>query len=290
MDDARLSVFLSSRTQELHDERVFLNQVLEHKGMQVFVFESDAGARPEAPKIAYLNEVASADIYVALFWNDFSEPVLEEFECARSLGKPCFIYVKTFAVKRDGQLIQVLNDISDGRSGLTVAEFSDVLQLGKLVSRDLQNWLIRDWRAKCDMPGAIRHRLIRDADDMLNDDIEIVRLENWPPTFPTFHLRFRIKGVLGLDPSDEPVFGDDHRLRMELHKDYPMSLPFTRFTTPLFHPNVFEEGGVCMGWFELPYKLSDVCVHIAKMIDYQIYYRGGASFSCEPARLRLGAG
>jgi len=71
---------------ELHNERILLKQVLEEKGLRVFAFEADAGARPETAQAACLDEVANADVYLGLFWNDFSEAVLEEFDCARSLG------------------------------------------------------------------------------------------------------------------------------------------------------------------------------------------------------------
>lgn len=50
-----------------------------------------------------------------------------------------------------------------------------------------------------------------------------------------------------------------------------MSMPFVQFYTPIFHPNIWNGGKVCLGWFEIPYQLSDVCIHLAKMIDYQTY-------------------
>jgi len=39
----------------------------------------------------------------------------------------------------------------------------------------------------------------------------------------------------------------------------------------MFHPNIWNGGKVCLGWFGIPYQLSDICIHLAKMIDYQIY-------------------
>ena len=45
MSNSQLGVFISSRMRELHNERVLVKSVLEDKGLRVFAFESDAGAR-----------------------------------------------------------------------------------------------------------------------------------------------------------------------------------------------------------------------------------------------------
>jgi hypothetical protein len=238
MDDLRLTVFLSSRMRELHNERMLLKQMLQERGMQVFAFEVDAGARPESPQVAYLSEVRNADVYVGLFWNEFSEAVFEEFECAQSLGKPCFIYTKSFSVRRDKQLREKLQAILNGRSGLTAGEFSDVVQLSKIVGRDLQNWLIRDWRSKCEMSDVLRRRMQLDADALLDmmdksETIGIDRIVGWPPVF---HLRYHTKGIVRVSPHGQPFFSHDHRVCMEVHNHYPSDLPFLKVLTPLFHP------------------------------------------------------
>lgn len=99
--------------------------------------------------------------------------------------------------------------------------------------------------------------------------IQIIETEGDPPT--RFIFEFRLKGITGLDGNGKPIFAEKHTVEMIVHDDYPMSMPFVQFYTPIFHPNVWNGGKVCLGWFEIPYQLSDVCVHLAKMIDYQIY-------------------
>lgn len=118
------------------------------------------------------------------------------------------------------------------------------------------------------------HRLEADAAQLMSFTqqtpyIRIIETEGDPPT--KYVLEFQLKGVTGKDGNDKPRFAEKHIVEMIVHYDYPMSMPFIQFYTPIFHPNIFSGGKVCLGWFEIPYQLSDVCVHIAEMIDYQVY-------------------
>jgi hypothetical protein len=98
------------------------------------------------------------------------------------------------------------------------------------------------------------------------DQIKLLQVDGW---LPTFHLLFQMPGIIGVDSDEEPIMGNAHEVELRIHSDYPMALPRMIFRTPLFHPNVFESGDVCMGWFRLPYFLPDVCIRLAEMIDYQ---------------------
>lgn len=100
-------------------------------------------------------------------------------------------------------------------------------------------------------------------------NIQIIEKVGNPPTKYIFE--FQLKGITGLDGNGKAIFAEKHTVEMVLHDDYPMSMPFMRFHTPIFHPNVWSGGNICLGWFEIPYQISDVCAHVAKMIDYQIY-------------------
>ena len=117
-------------------------------------------------------------------------------------------------------------------------------------------------------------RLDADAKQLLcflqqTSTIELLQAEGDPPT--KYLLKYCIDGIVGINEDGSPRIGNEHIVEMVIHNDYPMSLPFIRFNTPMFHPNIYASGNVCMGWFRVPYDLSDVCAHIAKMIDYQIY-------------------
>jgi hypothetical protein len=271
------TAFVSSATTELRDERFIVKQMLSARGMNAFVFELDAGARPETPQRAYLNEIAAADVYLGIFWNQYSAPTVEEFEHAVTLGLPRFIYVKDYDVHRGPELSCFLERIADGRSGLTLRHFSDVIELSKFVQEDLANWLVHDWREKSQKlarPHVIMLRLSHDAATLVNltqkwPAINILSTTGTPPHH--YLIEFNLRGITGLDPSGEIIEVRRHVVEFDIHQDYPMSLPFTRFQQPIFHPNVFENGTICMGWFGIPYTLADVVVHVARMIDFQIY-------------------
>lgn len=125
-----------------------------------------------------------------------------------------------------------------------------------------------------EMPSPLMRRLEADSVQMRSlvqqtSAIQIIQAEGKPPT--KYLLKYVIDGIVGINEDGSPRMGKEHLVEMEIHTDYPMSLPFIRFNTPIFHPNIFASGNVCVGWFRIPYGLPDVCVHIAKMIDYQIY-------------------
>lgn len=118
------------------------------------------------------------------------------------------------------------------------------------------------------------HRLKTDVTQLVSftqqtPSIQIIETEGDPPTKLVFE--FLLKGITGVNRNGKPIFTEKHIVEMVVHEDYPMSMPFVQFYTPIFHPNIFSGGKVCLGWFEIPYQLSDVCIHLAKMIDYQIY-------------------
>jgi ubiquitin-protein ligase len=87
--------------------------------------------------------------------------------------------------------------------------------------------------------------------------------------FPiTFRLEYNIKSISLIDSNGVPIFSDKHIVKFELGSHYPHSLPLVKFETPIFHPNVYESGVVCMGWHALPYWIDDVFGRIAEMLSY----------------------
>lgn len=274
MGKRTLLAFISSRTTELHDERIVLKEALSKRGINSFVFELDAGARPEPPRQAFLDEVGKADVYIGIFWNEFSQAVVDEFEQARTLFKPCLLYIKSYSVKRDARLEAFIARISNSTDAITVRNFSDVMQLAQFAGRDIQEWLVADWHSKSEsdrLPAPSQRRLEVDAS-------QVMALIKRSPTISILHrsprrylVQFQLRGIQRLDEFGVPVFVDSHVVEISLHKDYPMTLPFMRFQTPVFHPNIYESGSVCMGWFKLPYWLSDVFVRLGRMIDFQVF-------------------
>ena len=48
-------------------------------------------------------------------------------------------------------------------------------------------------------------------------------------------------------PDDTPWEGGTFRLEMNFSEDYPNKAPSVRFLTKMFHPNIYNDGQICLG-------------------------------------------
>lgn len=73
-------------------------------------------------------------------------------------------------------------------------------------------------------------------------------------------------------PDDTPWEGGTFKLLLEFTEDYPNKAPDVRFLTHMFHPNIYNDGKICLGKklanysFELSLD-SLSCRHIAKPME-----------------------
>ena len=144
-----LSLFISSKMTELADERRAVQKALSKYRMYGWLWEKDAGARPEPIDSTYLTEVAACDIYIGLFWLGYGPYTIEEFECARQHNKPCLIYEKHVDVdQRDPQLQAFLDRIGrvDNPKGLTICRFQTPEELAGRVQEDVTRLLTECFR------------------------------------------------------------------------------------------------------------------------------------------------
>src|SRR5262245_28440399 len=141
----RLRVFVSSKMQELAPERQALKAALDALKVDAWVFEQDAGARPESIQKTFLKEVEEADLYIGLFWKGYGDYTIEEYEHARKLGKDCLIYEKRAALngQRDPRLQAFLDRLGNVETGLTIKWFDDPLQLSEAIKDDVAKWQAR---------------------------------------------------------------------------------------------------------------------------------------------------
>src|SRR5215470_11897078 len=146
----RLRVFVSSKMAELAPERRALKTALEALKVEAWVFEQDAGARPESIQKAFLGEVDAADLYIGLFWKGYGEYTIEEYEHAQKLGKDCLIYEKRAALdgKRDPRLQAFLDRLDNVETGVTIKWFNDPLQLSEAVKDDVQRLQAQIYRKR----------------------------------------------------------------------------------------------------------------------------------------------
>ncbi len=111
-----LSLFVSSKMQELAPERRALKDALSHIMQQGLVtgwiWEDDAGARPEPIRSTYLKEVEACDIYLGLFWLGYGPYTIEEYRHARQHDKQCLVYDKHVdAARRSPELSAFLAEV-----------------------------------------------------------------------------------------------------------------------------------------------------------------------------------
>lgn len=126
-----------------------------------------------------------------------------------------------------------------------------------------RNWLqIRRSRLTSDQR---RLRELAAASDL----ISIEEVTGDPPEHYIFH--YRCFGVVA-PGHDEPVLSENHRVEVVLPIEYPTKHPQMRWLTPLFHPNVNEEGTyVCIDvWYPSKF-LDDLCLMLGRMIQYRNY-------------------
>lgn len=143
----KLKVFISSDMLELYDVREFVARDLIERGIDAWIHESRAGARPESVVETSLRETEIADIYVGLFWRKYGEVTVQEYRHARTLGRPCFIYVRDQHCQRDQRLEEFLRtEVYDPHRGVNYDFFDSGVRLGKQVADDIMAWLVRRHR------------------------------------------------------------------------------------------------------------------------------------------------
>jgi ATP-dependent DNA helicase RecG len=150
-----LSLFISSKMQELLDERQAVQAALKEYDMYGWLWEKDAGARPEPIDSTYLKEVEACDIYIGLFWLGYGPYTIEEYEHAHKHQKPCLIYKKQVDIaKRDPQLKAFLAELERVKNpeGLTVYRFEAVDELAAQVKKDVIRLLTTRFRESRQQP------------------------------------------------------------------------------------------------------------------------------------------
>ena len=146
MSTHRLRAFISSKMQELATERQVIKEALGELRVDTFVFEADAGARPETIEETYLEALETSDLYIGVFWKGYGAYTIQEYEYAQNLGMDCLIYEKRDAVEagRDPELQSFLDRIGgEVTRGHTAKWFTEASNLGELVKDDVASWQAR---------------------------------------------------------------------------------------------------------------------------------------------------
>lgn len=166
-----LHVFISSKMHELAPEREAVRDVLaalDHElvTLRAWTFEADAPAADRSIREVYLDALKRSALYIGLFWNEYGEWTIDEFERASEWGIDRHIYVKDIdSARRDPRLRAFLEAQSDVIAGITPKWFKTPDELREQVRRSLAVWL-QDRLAR--RPGATSAVLAAESDEVPN--------------------------------------------------------------------------------------------------------------------------
>jgi tetratricopeptide (TPR) repeat protein len=140
--------FISSKMQELAPERKALQELLPTLGRDTFklntwAFEENATASNKPIRDIYLEALQRSALYIGLFWNQFGEWTIDEFEQATQWGIERHLYVKNIdPERRDPRLQAFLDKQTDVRFGVTPRWFTDLEDLKQQFTRSINKWLL----------------------------------------------------------------------------------------------------------------------------------------------------
>lgn len=146
-DTPILNVFISSKMHELAAERKALYDLLPTLGqglatIRPWVFEYSAEASDRSIRATYLQKLETAALYIGLFWNEYGEWTIDEFEQATQNHIDRHIYVKDVdSYKRSAKLNAFLKKHGDVTSGLTAKWFTTIDELCEAVIHSIESWL-----------------------------------------------------------------------------------------------------------------------------------------------------
>ncbi len=144
---SEIRVFISSKMQELAAERHALQDLLpelsnELVHLRAWVFEADAPATNKSIREVYLDALKESALYIGLFWNEYGEWTIDEFQRATEWSIDRHIYVKDVnREQRDERLAAFLQEQSDVMTGITPKWFTTLDDLRAQVRKSLDVWL-----------------------------------------------------------------------------------------------------------------------------------------------------
>lgn len=112
--------------------------------------------------------------------------------------------------------------------------------------------------------------------DNSGETLVIISIDGNPPY--QYVIEYRCRGIESLR-GNEPIFRSSHHVEITLGNSYPRGRPDAKFLTPIFHPDVFPNGVVCLGrWSEMAETLPELVLRIGKVIQYvdDIIYKDGS--------------
>jgi ubiquitin-protein ligase len=108
---------------------------------------------------------------------------------------------------------------------------------------------------------------------------DLVRFEAKPeqPGTPPekYIVTFKCRGIVSVDKSGRPKFGERHQVEIYLHNQYPHRWPGMKWLTPIWHPNINHlNGSVCIdaAWWTAGRSLDRLVLMLGEMVQYKNFH------------------
>lgn len=87
---------------------------------------------------------------------------------------------------------------------------------------------------------------------------------------------FKCRGIVGIKDNLKPIYGDLHQVKLTLGSEFPISPPYTRWLTPIWHPNIehLEPHHACINnenWWP-GCRVTDLVTTLGEMVQYKRYH------------------
>ena len=86
---------------------------------------------------------------------------------------------------------------------------------------------------------------------------------------------YTCRGIVSVDKNGEPRIGNNHRVEIYLHSQYPQRWPGMKWQTPIWHPNInHHNGSVCVdaAWWTASRSLDRLVVMLGEMVQYKNFH------------------
>lgn len=119
-------------------------------------------------------------------------------------------------------------------------------------------------------------RLITDFQKIcvLNKSSSLIDIQSTDLTKERYTVTYSCKGIMKVENKTEPIFANNHKMEIYLHKLYPRRPPQLKWVTDIFHPNILsgsQNGGVCIGGWTPAETLDKLIIRIGEMVQYKSY-------------------
>ena len=119
------------------------------------------------------------------------------------------------------------------------------------------------------------HKLIEDLaahSDLISYKAKQLR-RGLPPE--EYIITYKCRGIVSVQKNGKPKIGNNHRVEIYLHNQYPQRWPGMKWLTPIWHPNINHlNGSVCVdaAWWTASRSLDRLVIMLGEMVQYKNFH------------------